>query len=128
MIKLPESNEDYLKAKFTISKKKKGGWVSNKEISEFLNVKPASVSGMLFKLEKKRLINWQPRTSVRLTKKGKEVASSIIEKNRELYLFFKDVLKIKDIAVMQDLCCKIEHYITPEVSNALKILNIEFHH
>ena len=83
---------------------------------------------MLCKLEKKGLITWKPRSSVRLTKKGKDIACSIIEKNKDLYKFFKDVLKIKDITTMQDLCCKIEHYITPEVSNALKILNIEFHH
>ena len=35
---IKESYEDYLKAILKISKRKKGGWVSNSEIAEFLMV------------------------------------------------------------------------------------------
>ena len=38
MHEISESNEDYLKAIYLISKKNKGGWVSNREISFLLNV------------------------------------------------------------------------------------------
>ena len=44
---IPESYQRYLDIIYTISKKKKGGWVTNKEIAENLQVEPASVSGML---------------------------------------------------------------------------------
>ena len=67
---IPESHQRYLDEILSISRKKKGGWVTNKEIAENLKVEPASVSGMLEKLRKKRLINWEPRKSIRLTEKG----------------------------------------------------------
>ena len=41
---VPESYQRYLDIIFNISKKKKGGWVMNKEIAENLQVEPASVS------------------------------------------------------------------------------------
>jgi len=52
MKKIHESYEDYLKAIFLISKRNKGGWVSNSEISHFLDIKPPSVTSMLYKLKK----------------------------------------------------------------------------
>ena len=68
---IPESYQRYLDEIYTISRKKKGGWITNKEISESLNVKPASVSGMLHNLKEKGLINWAERKSIRLTEKGR---------------------------------------------------------
>lgn len=41
MAKIHESHEDYLKAIFLIAKRNKGGWVSNSEISQFLEIKPS---------------------------------------------------------------------------------------
>jgi len=53
---IPESYQRYLDEIHTISIRKKGGWVTNKEIAENLHVEPASVSGMLEKLKNKGLI------------------------------------------------------------------------
>lgn len=54
MPEIHQSYEDYLKAIYLISKKKKGGWVNNSEISEFLGVKPSSVTGMLYSLKREK--------------------------------------------------------------------------
>ena len=105
-----ETYEDYLKAIYRISKRNKGGWVSNSEISSFLKVKPSSVTDMLYKLNENKLIKWSPRKSIR--------------KNNELKKFFKNVLKIKDDLKVKELCCKIEHHITSEVINALENFNL----
>ncbi|MHA1804949.1 MAG: metal-dependent transcriptional regulator [Promethearchaeota archaeon] len=51
-----ESQGDYLKAIYLISKSKKGGWVNNSEIARVMNVQPSSVTEMLYKLKKKGLI------------------------------------------------------------------------
>ena len=48
---IPESYQRYLDEIHDISRKRKGGWVSNKDISESLGVEPASVTGMLEKLK-----------------------------------------------------------------------------
>ena len=81
MNNLNESYEDYLKAIYLISKKNKGGWCSNREISEHLHVKPSSVTGMMYKLKEHGLITWNPRKALRLTEKGKNMAQ---EKRRKI--------------------------------------------
>jgi DtxR family Mn-dependent transcriptional regulator len=117
-----ESYEDYLKAIFQISKKKKGGWCSNSEISEYLNVKPASVTGMLYKLRDNGLIRWEPRKSLRLTKKGKDVALNTLNKYNTLKDFFEHVLNLRDRTLTEKLCCGMEHHITTKVSESLRDL------
>jgi DtxR family Mn-dependent transcriptional regulator len=120
-----ESYEDYLKAIYTISKTHRGGWVSNSEISDILKVKPSSVSSMLYKLKKNEYIYWYPRKSVRLTAKGKEIALNTISKYNQLKHFFEDVLGVENTFELNELCCKIEHTITPEISEALEKLSLK---
>ena len=126
MNKIYESYEDYLKAIYLISRSNKGGWVSNSEISKFLNVKPPSVTNMLYKLNAKELIDWKPRKSLRLTKKGKKIALDIFKNYNCLVNFFLHVLKLKNKSLVHKLSCEIEHHITPEVSNALEDLLLEY--
>ena len=117
---IPESYQRYLDVIYSISRSKRGGWVSNKEIAEKLNVEPASVSGMLEKLKSKDLINWEPRKSIRLTEKGKSFAQKLDEIHSLLRTFFSEVLKIKDNKVVEKISCEIEHHITQDVQISLK--------
>jgi len=116
---IPESYQRYIDEIHSISKSKKGGWVSNKEIAESLQVEPASVSGMLEKLKKRGLIKWEPRKAIRLTEKGKKIAKQLNEIHTLLYQFFSEVLKIEDQEVIENLSCEIEHHITRDVKNSL---------
>ncbi len=122
---IKDTYEDYLKAIYIVSKKNKGGWVSNSEISNFLKVKPASVSNMLFKLQTNNLINWRPRKAVRLSTKGKDIAIGTINKYNLWKSFFINILGVKDSLELDEICCKIEHLITPEISDALENLLLE---
>jgi len=117
---IPESYQRYLDVIFEISKKKRGGWVSNKQIAESLNVEPASVSGMLEKLRKTGLIKWEPRRAIRLTDKGKIYAMQLNEIHDLLRIFFSKVLKIEDKSVVEQVTCQIEHHITPKVKISLE--------
>ena len=125
MSQIKDTHEDYLKAIYRISKKNKGGWVSNSEISNVLKVKPASVSNMLYKLKENDYIQWYPRKSVRLTAKGKKIALITISKYNQLKLFFEDILGVDNAFKLDELCCKIEHTITPEISDALENLSLK---
>lgn len=124
MRELEESQEDYLKAIYLISRTNRGGWVSNSEIADMLNVKPSSVTNMLYKLKNLGLIDWEPRKSMRLTKKGKKIAKIILKRYEVLKDFFTNVLKLNDDDSINDICCKIEHHLTSEVSEALYNLNL----
>ncbi|MHA1234575.1 MAG: metal-dependent transcriptional regulator [Promethearchaeota archaeon] len=125
MSQIKDTYENYLKAIYMVSRKNKGGWVSNSEISTFLKVKPASVSSMLYKLKENDYIHWYPRKSVRLTVKGKKVALVTINKYNQLKLFFEDVLGVDNGFELDELCCKIEHTITQEISDALENLSLK---
>ena len=125
MSQIKDTHENYLKAIYMISRKNRGGWVSNSEISNFLKVKPASVSSMLYKLKENSFIHWYPRKSVRLTAKGKNIALITINKYNQLKHFFEDVLGVNNTFELDELCCKIEHIITPEISGALKNLSLK---
>lgn len=118
--KVPESYQRYLDEIYSISRKKKGGWVSNKELAKNLNVKPASVSGMLDKLKEKDYIRWEPRRSIRLTEKGKRIAMQLNKTHSLLLDFFEKVLKIQDLDLTEKLACEIEHHITRDVQYSLK--------
>jgi len=124
---IPESYQRYLDTILNISKSKKGGWVSNKEIAESLQVEPASVSGMLEKLKKKRLINWEPRKSIRLTNKGKKYALQLEETHALLRIFFKDILKIDDEEIVEKVSCEIEHHITRDVKDSFRDFILKYH-
>ncbi|MFX1401477.1 MAG: metal-dependent transcriptional regulator [Promethearchaeota archaeon] len=119
-----DSHEDYLKAIYLISKKSRGGWVSNSKIANFLNVKPPSVTNMLHKLKSEGYVAWTPRKAIRLTNKGKTVAKNIVRYNLKLKDFFKNILNIKDELILEELCCKIEHHITPEIITTLENLDL----
>ncbi|MBN1802066.1 MAG: metal-dependent transcriptional regulator [Candidatus Lokiarchaeota archaeon] len=119
MERFSESIEDYLKAIYIISKKKRGGWVCNNEIACFLKVKPASVSTMLHKLKEIDLIQWKPRSSLRLKPKGKNIAQELVQNYNNLFFFFKKVLGVKDKSLLKQICCKIEHILPSDASNAL---------
>ncbi|MBN1803050.1 MAG: metal-dependent transcriptional regulator [Candidatus Lokiarchaeota archaeon] len=118
---VPESYQRYLDEIYNITyKKKKGGWVSNKEIAEALHVNPASVSGMLDKLKKQGLISWEQRKAIRLTKQGKEIAEHLSSVHALLNDFFEKVLKLEDLELIDGLSCQIEHHITREVKISLE--------
>ncbi len=124
---IPESYQRYLDIIFDISKKKKGGWVTNKEIAENLQVEPASVSGMLEKLKKTQLIKWEPRKSIRLTDKGKNFALQLEETHSLLRTFFRDILKIEDEELVEKISCEIEHHITQEVKDSFRNFILKYH-
>jgi len=126
MSEIHESYEDYLKAIYLISKSKKGGWASNSEVSNFLKVKPSSVTNMLYNLKENELITWKPRRALRLTEKGRRIALKIIKNYNCLYNFFVHVLKMQNKNIVHKLSCEIEHHINSEVYNALENLVLEY--
>ena len=120
ILEIPESYQRYLDIIHDISKTKRGGWVLNKEIAESLGIKPASVSGMLDKLKKEDLIQWEPRRAIRLTEKGKNLALELNEIHSLLRIFFEKILGIQNSELVEKVTCEIEHHITPKVKDSLR--------
>jgi len=123
MIELCESQEDYLKEIYLIAKQRKGGWVSNSDIAEEMQVKPSSVTSMLYKLKELKMITWSPRKSIRLTEKGKKFAEKLLNRYKLLIDFFKKVFLLENEVLIDSFCCEIEHKVTPELYELISELN-----
>jgi DtxR family Mn-dependent transcriptional regulator len=102
-----ERIEDYLEALNFIIKKK--GYAKVKDISEYFNISPSSVTEMFQKLESLGYINYEKYGGATLTKKGEEIAITTRKKHDILNKF----LQIFDIPeeIANEDACHIEHVV-----------------
>ena len=118
-IGLTKALEDYLKVIYIIQIVKKKRIVRVRDIALFMQVKMSSVTSALKKLSDLGLINYSKRNYVELTDEGKELASKLYKRWEVIYLFLKDVLKVKEEIARRD-ACKIEHVISKETYDAIR--------
>ena len=83
-----QQREDYLTIIFKLQESDKK--ISNKSISEALNISPASVTEMLKKLKADNLI--EDTKNIKLTNLGEEITKNILSKHRLWETFFMKVL------------------------------------
>ena len=115
MITLAEEN--YLKAILSISLSKKGR-VSTNAIADEINTSAASVSDMLKKLQEKKLIKYQKYKGLELSKKGYNLAISIIRKHRLWETFLVNKLAF-NWSEVHDIAEQLEHIKSTELINKL---------
>ena len=110
------STQDYLKAVYGLSKN--GDLVSTTEISQKLDVAPASVTEMLKKLAQDNYVKYSPYHGSTLTEKGLKEAQKVTRKHRLLERFLSDVLHIGKDKVHVE-ACKMEHALSDEAEESL---------
>jgi DtxR family Mn-dependent transcriptional regulator len=82
--------QDYAKAIYTLESR--GGAASTNDLAALLEVRPASVSGMLRKLSDLGLVEHERYRGVRLTERGRRVALEVIRHHRLVELFLVESL------------------------------------
>ena len=82
--------QDYAKAIFTLESRE--GAASTTDLAALLEVRPASVSGMLRKLSALGLVEHERYRGVRLTERGRRVALEVIRHHRLVELFLVESL------------------------------------
>lgn len=89
--------EDYLKIIFELGGRKRK--VSNKQIALSLNVAAGSVTEMISKLVKEKLVEHTPYAGISLTKQGVKVAEELVRRHRlwETFLVSKLDYKLQDV-------------------------------
>lgn len=112
------TEENYLKAIFSINLSNGGNGVSTNELSEHLNNKAGSVTDMLKRLAEKKLINYQKYKSVFLTGKGEKLAIGIVRKHRLWEVFLMEKLKFRWDEV-HDMAEQLEHIKSDELISRL---------
>ena len=100
------TEENYLKALFNIANK--DGEVNVADLSKSLDLKMPTVTSMVKKLAKKKLVHYESYKPLRLTEKGKKEAGLIIRKHRLTKMFLVDKMKMgwEDV---HDIAEQIEH-------------------
>lgn len=87
---LSRAQEDYLKQIFLLAEIEET--VTTQALAEKLDVRPASVSGMLRRLAAEGLVAHEPYRGVRLTERGRTAAMKLLRLHRLLETFLHDVL------------------------------------
>lgn len=118
--KLSQSIEDYLKAIYEIS----GGdqRASTTDLAKYLSVTPASVTGMIKKLNitMPPLVEYQKHQGVVLTDAGLKVALETIRHHRLLELFLHQILDYPWDEV-HDEADQLEHVISEQFEEAIAV-------
>jgi DtxR family Mn-dependent transcriptional regulator len=91
-MKLSQTEENYLKAIYTLSERSDTSDTATNEIAERIQTKPPTVSDMLKKLTVKKLVTYEKYKRVQLTNQGKKLAIQIIRKHRLWETFLHDKL------------------------------------
>jgi len=115
--KLSRSLEDYVRAIYVISKRKKVARV--RDIANILKVKPPSVIYSLKKLSNIGLITYEKHGYIELTKKGLRVAKGLSGRFETIENFLINVLGVPKEVAETD-ACNLEHYLNEETVNRLK--------
>ncbi len=111
-----KSTQDYLKAIYNLTKN--GDLISTTEISQKLEVAPASVTEMLKKLSDDDYIKYEPYKGSILTIKGLREAQKVTRKHRLLERFLADTLHIGKDKVHKE-ACQLEHALSDEAEESL---------
>ena len=117
---MPSSTEeDYLKAIYKLSEKiDDGAFVNNKAIAEEMATTPASVTDMLNRLFKKKLIVYQSHKGAKLTAEGRQNAMNLVRKHRLWEVFLVDKLKFTWDEV-HEIAEQLEHIQSEELTKRL---------
>jgi len=108
--------QDYAKAIYTLESR--DGSASTTGLAELLEVRPASVSGMLRKLVELDLVEHEPYHGVRLTERGRQVALEVIRHHRLLELFLVESLGMSWDEV-HDEAEVLEHALSEELEELI---------
>ncbi|MEO6303339.1 MAG: metal-dependent transcriptional regulator [Bacteroidia bacterium] len=112
------TEENYLKAIYTLSHLSEESEVTTNQISDHLSIKAATVTDMLKRLAEKKLINYIPYQGVKLSDKGKQTAIKVVRKHRLWEVFLVDKLNFKWDEV-HEIAEQLEHIQSDELIQRL---------
>jgi DtxR family transcriptional regulator, Mn-dependent transcriptional regulator len=115
-LKFSVSKENYLKAIFHLQSEKK--MVTTNQLADALHAKPASITDMLKKLKKERLLIYERYQGFKLNEEGRKAALQIIRKHRLWECFLVNKLKFGWNEV-HDMAEELEHFSSKKLIDRL---------
>ncbi len=120
--KLSSSIEDYLEAIYELEISEEE--VRVKDIAKKLDINPASVTEILYKMQDLELAEHKRYGKVSLTEKGQGIAKKIYDRHKTIVEFLSDILGVDKKQAEED-SCKIEHSVSDKTMGKL-VKFIEF--
>jgi DtxR family transcriptional regulator, Mn-dependent transcriptional regulator len=117
-MKISLTEENYLKAIYSINQLNSGKGAGTNELSAQLSNKAASVTDMLKRLAGKKIIHYERYKNAFLTARGEKLALSIIRRQRLWEVFLTQKLKFKWDEV-HDIAEQLEHVQSDELIKRL---------
>ena len=114
---LTPSEEDYLEMIYRINRKNEV--VKVKDVANELNIKPASVTKMVKKLNEKDILEYKKYDCIRLTENGYKLGETLLKRHNTVYRFL-ELLGLKDN--IHNETEKIEHTINYDTLQKMEIL------
>jgi DtxR family Mn-dependent transcriptional regulator len=111
-----ESTEEYLEAIYRLERE--GPGVTTSGLASELGVAPASVSGMLKKLDSDGYIEHRARGEAKLTPRGLEIGVRVLRRHRLAECFLTEMLGMPWDEVHEE-ACRLEHAISARVEQRL---------
>ena len=113
---LTRSKQDYLKALFALAPE--GEVVGTSRLAARLKVSAPSVTNMLARLARERLVAHTPRAGARLTPRGRREALGMVRRHRIIETFLVIVLGLEGSEVHADAEI-LEHHVSDRVLAAI---------
>ncbi|MHA1243428.1 MAG: metal-dependent transcriptional regulator [Candidatus Heimdallarchaeota archaeon] len=107
--------EDYLECILVLSEKGELAHVT--DIAKELEVRKASVTEMIIKLEKFGFVDYEKYSPIQLTEKGKKIAESVKERHEMLRAFLL-LIGVNNENANND-CCVMEHNLSKDTVEKL---------
>jgi DtxR family Mn-dependent transcriptional regulator len=115
--KISSHAEEYLEAIYRLESKR--GFARTMELARKLRVVPGSVTNTIESLEERGLVIHEPYKGVRLTDKGRRLASTVLRRHRLAERLLTDILHM-DWSLVHEAACKLEHALSPEIIRPLE--------
>lgn len=113
------TEENYLKAIYSLTQRHGSPETSTSHIAEQLSTKPSTVTDMLRKLADKKLIAYEKYRKIELTKSGKQLAILVIRKHRLWEVFLHEKLQFGWDEV-HEIAEQLEHIQSEELITRLE--------
>jgi DtxR family Mn-dependent transcriptional regulator len=110
--------EDYLKTIYEILQEHDLETVSTNLLAEQMEVTPASVTGMIKKLSKMKLVAYEPYQGVKLTRSGQKIALEVVRHHRLIECFLAEALGVPWDRVHEE-AHKIEHVLSEDLEERM---------
>lgn len=117
---LSTTEENYLKAIYKLNEQNEASksFVNTNSIAKAMSTTAASVTDMIKRLEKKKMLDYQPYKGVILNDLGKQIAKNLIRKHRLWEVFLLEKLHFKWDEV-HEIAEQLEHIQSDELTDRL---------